>query len=199
MKVILFDLDGVLVDACDFHYKALNHALLELGYPEISKEKHLDVFNGLPTKTKLKLMRIPEDKSVVIDELKQKYTIEFIKKDVQRDEDKISLLKELRKSGLQIGCVTNCSPSTAGLMLSRSGLLRYISIVVTNADVVNPKPSPEGYSLAMTRMQVAAKDVMIVEDSPKGVAAAKASGAKIVLSVKGPQEVTFKLIMGYIL
>ena len=46
----------MLVDACDWHYHSLNRALKEVVDFEVSKENHLDTYNGLPTKKKLAMM-----------------------------------------------------------------------------------------------------------------------------------------------
>jgi beta-phosphoglucomutase len=197
-KAVLFDLDGVLVDACDLHYQALNWALAEKGFEPISHDKHLDVYNGLPTMTKLHLMGLSVADSAVVNQAKQAATVKLIESTIKKDKGKIQLLQELRRMGCSLACVTNCSPTTAALMLSRAGLLRYISVVVTNADVQDPKPSPEGYKLAMTRLVVQPKDCVVVEDSPKGIMAGKASGASVI-SVRDPSEVTIKLLARYIL
>ena len=53
---ILYDLDGVLVNACDWHYEALNRALEMTSGIKISRDEHETEFNGLPTKTKLDLL-----------------------------------------------------------------------------------------------------------------------------------------------
>ena len=55
-KAVLFDLDGVLVDACDWHYEALNRALKQVSNYEISREDHTTTYNGLPTKRKLQML-----------------------------------------------------------------------------------------------------------------------------------------------
>ena len=68
IKVILFDLDGVLVDACEWHYLALNRALKECGLSEISEQDHVKKFNGLPTRVKLKMMNISDNDITKINE-----------------------------------------------------------------------------------------------------------------------------------
>jgi len=55
IKAILFDMDGVLIEAKDWHYEALNMALDLFGMP-ISRDAHLSTFDGLPTKDKLNLL-----------------------------------------------------------------------------------------------------------------------------------------------
>jgi beta-phosphoglucomutase len=57
IKLIIFDLDGVLVDARDLHYHALNESLR--GFSEefvISMDEHLSTFDGLPTSKKLNML-----------------------------------------------------------------------------------------------------------------------------------------------
>lgn len=51
IKAVLFDMDGVLVEAKDWHYEALNRALDVFGLP-ISRSEHLSQYDGLPTRTK---------------------------------------------------------------------------------------------------------------------------------------------------
>ena len=53
IKLVIFDLDGVLVDACEWHRAALNEALYEVCNYKISMDDHHSVFNGIPTKVKL--------------------------------------------------------------------------------------------------------------------------------------------------
>ena len=56
IKLIIFDLDGVLVDTKPLHYFALNKALKKIENYEISKDDHSNIFDGLPTKEKLKIL-----------------------------------------------------------------------------------------------------------------------------------------------
>ena len=55
IKAVLFDMDGVLVDAKDWHYDALNMALKDCGFKPISREEHLQIYDGLSTLQKLKI------------------------------------------------------------------------------------------------------------------------------------------------
>ena len=55
IKAILYDLDGVLVDATEWHYESLNESLYEVAGFRLSRQEHLSSFNGLPTKKKLEI------------------------------------------------------------------------------------------------------------------------------------------------
>ena len=78
IKAVIFDLDGVLVEAKDWHYQALNKALAVFGC-DFSYEEHLSTYDGLPTKMKLEMLNknknFPLELSQLVYELKQIYTI----------------------------------------------------------------------------------------------------------------------------
>ena len=198
IRVILYDLDGVLVDACDWHYYALNKALQQVAEFKISDEEHNKTFNGLPTKKKLEILKkqnkITDNDFAEIWDLKQKLTIETILEQAKEDKEKIELHKAMRAKGIIEACVTNSIRSSAELMLTKTGQLDYLKFVITNEDVKNPKPHPEGYIKAMIKLQVFPENVLIVEDSDKGFQAALFTSAKV-LRVKNAKEVTLNKIL----
>ena len=193
MKAILFDLDGVLVDACDWHYHSLNDALEFYEGYKISYDDHINKFNGLPTKVKLDLLDIDSDVGKLIWKMKQDKTLDNINKFGRKDFYKIKMLKNLKNDGYKIGCVTNSIKKTAIEMLKVTGQLDFFDIIVTNEDVQNNKPAPDCYMLAFKKLNVSKEEVIIVEDSPKGKQSAYASGAKVV-EVDDVFDVTYDLI-----
>jgi len=201
---VLFDLDGVLVDACEWHYEALNRALHEVCGYQINRNDHLTTYNGLPTKKKLEILVNKNiiDSSHIEDiwNLKQKYTVDVIHETASIDLEKIDLLKFLKsKSGLfiKIACVTNSIRETAILMLEKTGLLEHLSFVVGSDDVKNPKPNSEPYINAMRLFGAHPQDTVIVEDSDKGYFAAINTGANV-LRVKNSSELTKQKLLKYI-
>ena len=107
MKAILFDLDGVLVDACDWHYLALNRALESIDINPISRQEHLTSYNGLPTKVKLQMLGLHEDECALVWKLKQDYTLQTIQEHSHIQTEKVELLSYLKNQGIKIGCVTH--------------------------------------------------------------------------------------------
>ena len=185
LKLVIFDMDGVLVDACDWHKDAFNQALEELCGYKISDEEHYAEFNGLPTKTKLAKLAekgiVKEDKKLhkEINNLKQENTIRIIEESCTYDNSKVNLVSWLKLKGIKVACFTNSIRKTAELMLDKCGVLSELDLLVTNQDVKEPKPSPEGYLKVLKHFNISPQDAMIVEDSPKGIKAATAAGCKI--------------------
>lgn len=201
VKAILFDLDGVLVDACDYHYEALNRALLESPYAfVISPQEHDAVFNGLPTKEKLRMLvhdrRIKPHHWKEIEDKKQRYTRGFIES-LPIDLEKVRLHKQLKSLNLKIACVTNSIRSSAETMLTKTGQMTFMDLLISNEDVSLPKPSSEGYVKAMFILGVHPYETLIVEDSPKGIQAARDSGARV-LEVKNAVEVTWETLSTFL-
>jgi beta-phosphoglucomutase len=200
-KAVLFDLDGVLVDACHWHYEALNRALKEVANYIISEEDHFATYNGLPTLTKLKIL---EDKHIIrkddfykISELKQAYTILVIEEFCAESLPKIIMMEHLKSEGYKLGCVTNSIRKTAKLMLKNSGIIRYLDVILSNEDSTFNKPHPEPYIKALVTLNSLPENSVIVEDSPKGLEAARLTGCKVI-QVKNATEVTKDLFRGKI-
>jgi len=199
IKAILYDLDGVLVDATEWHYESLNQALREISGFELSRLEHIRTFNGLPTNKKLEILneqnRVKKEDFEIIWNLKQKKTNEIIEKTASDDETKIRLHEGTSK--FKKICVTNSIRQTALLMLEKTGQLSFMEHVISNEDVCNPKPDPEGYLKAIQYLQLQPNECMIVEDAPKGIEAAKKSNAHV-YEVKGYHDVTLENVLNTI-
>ena len=200
-KCVLFDLDGVLVDACDWHYEALNRALKEVAYYEISRQDHYEKYNGLPTLTKLSMLNdigvITDEDVRKISDVKQEHTIKVIEELCKRDQSKVELMRALKDNGYEIAVVTNSIRKTATLMLSNSGVLPFVDLLISNEDTDRNKPYPDPYIIAIHLLNSSHNKTIIVEDSPKGIKAAKDSGAHV-LEVKDATEVNLELFKDFI-
>ncbi|PIP86854.1 HAD family hydrolase [Candidatus Campbellbacteria bacterium CG22_combo_CG10-13_8_21_14_all_36_13] len=195
IKAILFDLDGVLVNMPDGHYEALNMALSLFG-STINRDEHEHVFNGLPTRKKLKKMeameRLPIGLIELINGIKQKYTKEIIPKYCVPDYSKIILLQQLKKRGFLLGCCSNSIKETLHIMLKSAQIFDFFDLIIGNDEVKEPKPHPEMYLSAFKILNLKPDECIIVEDSPHGIESAKASGAKV-FEVRGTEDVNLSL------
>ena len=193
VKAVVFDMDGVLIDAREWHYEALNRALGQFGFV-ISRYDHVVTFDGLPTRRKLELLsreqNLPTGLHEFLNELKQVYTMEIIHARCKpRFQHEYSLAR-LQDAGYRLAVASNSVRQTVDLMMEKSGLDRYLDLTVSNQDVSRGKPDPEIYLMAFSRLGIAPDEALIVEDSPYGIAAAKASGGHLMV-VRDPNDVTW--------
>src|SRR5262249_42410895 len=179
---VLFDLDGVLVDATEWHYVALNRALALFGF-DITRYEHLSDYNGLPTRKKLQMLSVekglPAALHNTLSQLKQVYTRDEILTKCRPVFEKEYLLSRLRKEGYRMAVCSNSIRESLHLMVQQSGLSGHFDFLVSNEDVSRPKPDPEIYATAMARLDVRPAETLIVEDSPHGLEAARRSGAHV--------------------
>jgi beta-phosphoglucomutase len=182
ISCVLFDLDGVLVDATEWHYVALNRALALFGF-DITRYEHLSDYNGLPTRKKLQMLSVekglPQALHDTLSRLKQVYTRDEILTRCRPVFEKEYMLSRLRKEGYRMAVCSNSIRESLRMMVQQSGLETYFEFLVSNEDVSRPKPNPEIYATAMTRMGVRPTETIIVEDSLHGLEAARRSGAHI--------------------
>lgn len=196
IAAILFDMDGVLVDAKEWHYEALNRSLALFGY-EISRYDHVMTFDGLPTRKKLELLSkergLPVALHSFISELKQKYTTEIIHTQCRPNFRHERALSHLKKKGYALAVCSNSVRASIALMMEKAGLSSYLKFMLSNEDVSKAKPDPEIYLTAIRRLELNPQCCLIVEDNPHGIDAARASGAHV-LEVASSDEVSLERI-----
>lgn len=200
IRGIVFDLDGVLVDAADWHYQALNRALGLFGYG-IDPKDHAQNYNGLPTLVKLPLLSRKTGFPIVlhpfVNEMKQKYTREIFLKECRPQEKITSALTQFRKRGLRLAVASNSSRATVDLALDGLGIKQYFDAVLSHEDAGAPKPHPGIYHETFRQLGLCAQDVLVLEDSGPGLEAAYASHAHV-LKIDNPSDVTFENIRNHI-
>ena len=193
VKLIIFDLDGVLVEAKNIHFEALNKAL---GSYAISWNEHLSTYDGFKTFQKLEMLSkkkgLPKEDHPAIWKNKQKYTLEALS-NLQINSDLLSTIAHLSKDGYKIVCCSNSIRKTVLTVLAKLGLIEFMDLIMSNEDVLNSKPHPEMYWQAISKMNCLPEETLIIEDSPYGLLAAARSKSYI-LRVKNPKEVTYNNI-----
>lgn len=195
-ELIIFDLDGVLCDMTEGHRICLNKSLEHLYGYSIPEELHYNTLNGLPTKTKIKYLiahnLLPLDSDIEkINLTKQEYTVDYILTNIRIDTEKVKIFEYLIDQKIQFSVYTNSIRKTSELMLETIGF--WPVHLISNEDVKNPKPNPEGYIQTMQYYNVKPINALIIEDSPHGIEAGLSSGAWI-WRVKDVYSVTLENI-----
>lgn len=200
IKAVLFDMDGVLIDAKEWHYEALNRALKLFGH-EITLYDHLHSFDGLPTKEKLSMLSeeayLPEKLHSFINELKQDYTKELIEIKCKPIFQHEYALSRLKNHGYDIAVCSNSIRLTIENMMNKAGLMEYLDLILSNEDVKHAKPDPEIYLTAMEKLGRKPEECVILEDNKNGMKAALDSGGHL-LRVNDVYDVNYSNIVDFI-
>ncbi|AJJ62057.1 2-deoxyglucose-6-phosphatase [Yersinia aldovae] len=200
IKAIIFDMDGVLIEAKEWHYEALNQSLNLFGF-NIERYDHLTKFDGLPTKDKLKILSaeysLPVELHSFINEMKQQYTMEIVHTKCKPSFIHEYALSQLKQQGYKLGVASNSVRDSVITMMEKASLTSYLDIILSNQDVKNGKPNSEIYDKAIAMLGFSPKECVIVEDNENGIKAAQASGAHV-LVVNDVTDVNYTNIKGFI-
>lgn len=184
IEAVIFDMDGVLIDAKEWHYQALNQALGYFGYT-ISRADHLSTFDGLPTRRKLEMLSqergLPRGLHGFLNDLKQQYTVDQVQLHCKPVFIHEYALSNLKARGYKLGLGSNSIRSTVELMMHKSNLATYLDVMLSNEDVRQAKPHPDIYLRAADLLGVPPANCLVVEDNPNGIKAAEAAGCPLLV------------------
>ncbi|HWQ59654.1 MAG TPA: HAD family phosphatase [Candidatus Fimivivens sp.] len=178
VKAILFDMDGVLVDSERLHKRADAEVFVAHGL-SVPNEAWDDIF-GMRAEEGLRFIldrygNGDEDASALADEKRERY-FELVRQGL----DPISGVKEFVVSccerSLRTGVVTSGRAYYQLPILDRFGFRPLFDVIVTGDEVMNGKPDPEPYLLAVSRLGLDPAECIVVEDADNGIRSAKAAG-----------------------
>ena len=186
IKAVLFDMDGVLIDAKDWHYNSLNKALSLFGM-EISHYDHLVTYDGLPTKKKLEMLTLERGLPIqlhnFINDIKQDLTFQLGYAKCKPNFTHQYALSNLKTLGYKLVACSNSIRKTMDILFERAAIINYFDFYLSSDDIREPKPDPEIYKLAITKLGLQPEECLILEDNENGIKAAKASGAHLLMII----------------
>jgi beta-phosphoglucomutase len=193
IKAVIFDMDGVLIDAKEWHYDALNKALNLFSF-NISRYDHLVTYDGLPTKKKLEMlseeMNLPRGLHSFINEMKQIYTMEFIYRMCKPVFHHEYALAKLKADGCKLAVCSNSVKATVDMMMEKSSLDKYLEFWLSNQDVAKSKPDPEIYQKAISMLGFKPHECLVLEDNKNGIESARRAGTHV-LVIKNTDDVNY--------
>lgn len=197
-KLIIFDLDGVLIDSKEIHFNALNLALSEFSTNFIiSRDDQDSTFEGLTTRSKLDILtktkNLPQELHKQVWNLKQAYSASLFAS-TSPDQELINLFKFIKSSGISIAVASNSIRITLDSCLKSLGIADLVNYSLSNEDVDLPKPSPEMYNRVIKHFDIKPEHVTIFEDSLIGLTAARATGARVE-QVRNRSDISFDRIL----
>lgn len=200
IKLIIFDLDGVLVDTEYIHRESLLDAVKTItGLPR-SRYEHLLKIDGQTTKQKLNLLKhhlVLEDLDLqLIDDQKQQNLIRYLFRGLKSSPDQVEMLTTLEKD-YTLAIASNSRKENVITILNILSITHFFSTIYSNNDVENPKPDPEIFLKIMNLKEIAPNETLILEDSDAGKYAAITSGAHV-LAINNLEMVTLTNIQNEI-
>lgn len=193
-------MDGVLIDAKEWHYEALNRALAIFGYG-ISRHDHLVTYDGLPTMKKLEILsshtNLPNQLHPFINELKQIFTMDITMTKCSPTFCHEYAISKLKNQGYRMAVCSNSIRDTISSMLTKAALIDYFDFYLSNQDVKKAKPDPEIYRHAIQRFNVMPNECLVLEDNANGIQAAVAAGAHV-MQIHQVTDVNYNNISAFI-
>jgi len=174
----IFDMDGVLVDTYQAHYRSW----LELASGEgldFSEEDFAQTFGWTSREVIAKLWAgrcLSEAQIAAMDSRKEAAFRRAIQAEVPLMPGAIPLLQSLRREGFRLAVGSSAPPENVNLVLDWMNLRDLFHAVVTGADVARGKPDPQVFQLAAQRLGAPPAGCVVIEDAPAGLAAAAAAG-----------------------
>lgn len=173
MKGILFDMDGVLIDAMPFHAEAFQIAFREIAKIDIDK-KDVFLLEGMPghelVKEIFKKMKksVPEER--VIESISERKKSLFKLKEKARPFEGVKeLLESLNDKECIKAVVSGASENEVNSLLKKNGILDSFDLVISGEDLTEGKPSPEPFVTALKKLGLKPEEALVVENSPLGV------------------------------
>jgi beta-phosphoglucomutase len=188
-KAILFDLDGVLTDTSEYHYRAWKRLADEEGIPFTHEENDAHL-RGVGRRDSLMYLlrgrQVSEDKIQDMMERKNRYYVESVKQMSPADlvSGGAALLEEIRAAGIKTA-VASASKNCI-MVLDLLQITKYFDGIADGNSVVNSKPAADIFVFAAGLVGISTPDCLGVEDADAGVGAIKTAGMRA-LGV-GPAE-----------
>lgn len=187
-RLLVFDLDGTLVDSSPLHARAFEEACAPFGIA-------VDYANvaGLTTESAIDRLShtagvslTPEERKGLVDR-KRALALSLIESELQPLPGAPEFVSATGGRWQRTLC-TSASRAGAEASLRRTGMEGCFDWIVTAGDVIRGKPDPEIFLAALDRAAVPPADALVFEDAPSGLAAARAAGIKAIEIVAGDPQ-----------
>ena len=188
MKGIIFDMDGVLVDAMPFHADAMRIAINEETGYDIDK-RIVYLLEGMPgpglVKEIFKREKINKDIGDILAEKSIKRKKELFKQiqNSQAIEGAKQLIEDLRSCNCLKAVVSGTSKKEIEAILDDNIGLKNFNVVIAGDDIEEGKPHPSPFQKALQRMDLKSSEAIVVENAPLGVEAAIRAGIEYIVTL----------------
>ncbi len=180
-KAILFDFDGVIADTANHHIAAWQRTLAVMGW-QIADEV---AARSAEVDDREFLAELFAERGIAegpIDDWvrkKQVLAVQLLNDAPRVFPGVVGLIQELQGI-VRLGVVSGTWRENIKTVLDAAGLAGSFDLIVAKEDVTAAKPAPDAYQLALERLRLAASSTVAIEDSPAGLASARAAGIRVI-------------------
>jgi len=181
LKAILLDFDGVIAETDNHHIAAWQRTLSALGW-QVSDEV---AARSAEIDDREFLTELFAKRGIVSDKIddwvrrKQVLTVSMLKESPRLYPGVVDLIRKLR-GRVRLAVVSGTWRENIQTVLEAAGLAENFETIVGKEDVTSVKPAPEAYHLALRRLRLSARSSVALEDSPTGLASARAAGIRVI-------------------
>lgn len=202
IRGVIFDLDGVLTDTAEYHYRAWQRLAEEEGIPFTREDN--EALRGISRRESLELLLrgrpVTEEQVQALMERKNQYYRQMIKQITPADllPGVADLLKELKTSGIKVAIAS--ASKNARDVIEQLGIAGQVDAISDGYSVTQTKPAPNLFLHAAQQLGLPPSQCLVVEDATSGVEAAKTAGMWVVglgpVTRVGRADVIFPSLIG---
>jgi beta-phosphoglucomutase len=182
LEAVIFDMDGVLIDSYDAHFRSWRKLGEErgreyteqdfvAGFGRTNREVIVEQWGG-DQMTDEEISAVADRKEALFrDSLAHSFPVMA---------GAVELIAALRQEDVRVGVGSSGPPDNVQLVLERMGVRHMLDAVVTGADVTRGKPDPQVFELVALRLGVEPERAIVIEDAPVGIQAARAAGMNVI-------------------
>jgi len=180
-RAVIFDLDGVLADTEGLKGEAHAATVRQLGgdAPASVYEECMGRSHDAVERVFMHAGRVRAGQETYAATFSRIYA-EFLEQGVAAVPGAQAVLQNLASRSYRLALVTSSREWMARRVLSKTGLDGFFEVIVTAADIANPKPAPDCYRLALQRLDLAPACAAALEDTEAGIQAAAAAGLRVI-------------------
>lgn len=186
--VVLFDLDGTLMDSMSMVIKCFQYLFEKYRtVEEFTRDKQVEVF-GPPLHVEMKKFFPEKNPDELVEEYRKYQENMVANKDVFLMPHAEDVLENFEKKKIRMGIVSSRLVKSCEHWLKEFGVDHHFEVVLGRDTFENPKPAPDGILLACQKMEVDPKECIYIGDNATDVLAAKACGATSIGLVSTPEK-----------
>lgn len=176
-QAVIFDVDGVLVDSYDAHFRSWRDVLAENGLT-LGEAGFAQTFGRTSREIIASFWGddVDDARASEIDDRKEALYRDLVRADFPAMAGAVELIDALRAAGFVLGVGSSAPPANVELTLDCLGRRDAFAAIVTGRDVTRGKPDPQVFLLGAERLGVPPRQCVVIEDAPAGVRAAAAAG-----------------------